>query len=140
MAIPLINGIQYSWSNIKLQLFGVPVIGITEISYNRKQKKENNYGSGVEPVSRGYGNKEYDGSISIYLDEWNKIIQSASNKDPLDIPPFNIEVLFGGSSVQFKHDILRFCEFMEDPMDAKQGDTKLLVKLPLIIGAIEHKA
>ena len=53
MATPLINGVNYSWSNIKFNLFGVPVVGITEINYTRKQNKENQYGAGVEPVSRG---------------------------------------------------------------------------------------
>lgn len=137
---PLINGINYSWANIKVNLFGVPVVGITEINYNRKQKKENNYGLGVDPVSRGYGNKEYDGDITIYLDEWKRIIDASPNRDPLDIKPFDIQVLFGGSSVAFKQDTLRSCEFLEDPMQAKQGDSKLLVKIPLIIALIEHKA
>lgn len=140
MATPLINGVNYSWANIKLNLFGVPVVGIMEINYNRKQKKENNYGYGVEPVSRGYGNKEYEGDITIYLDEWKRIIAASPNRDPLDIKPFDIQVLFGGSSVQFAQDTLRSCEFLEDPMNAKQGDTKLTVKIPIIIALIEHSA
>ena len=64
MANPLINGVTYSWSNVKLVLFGVPVIGITQIEYKRKQNKENNYGMGTDPISRGYGNKEYEGKIN----------------------------------------------------------------------------
>jgi hypothetical protein len=50
-ATPLINGINYSWANITVVLFGVPVVGILKIDYKRKQKKENNYGFGSEPVS-----------------------------------------------------------------------------------------
>ena len=57
MATPLINGINYSWANVKVILFGVPVVGITKIEYKTKQKKENQYGAGYEPISRGYGNK-----------------------------------------------------------------------------------
>lgn len=136
---PLINGVNYSWSNVKLNLFGVIVNGITEISYGRKQKKENNYGVGVDAVSRGYGNVENEGKITIYLDEWKRIIAAAPNKDPLSIKPFDIQVLFGGSSVQFSQDTLRACEFMNDPMDAKQGDSKLMVTIDLVIGLIEHQ-
>jgi len=135
---PLINGVNYSWSNIKFNLFGVPVVGITEINYNRKQKKENNYGYGAEPISRGYGNKEYEGDITIYLDEWKKIIAASPDRDPLTIPPFQVQVLFGGSSLNFEQDTLEMVEFMEDPMQSKQGDTKILVKIPLIIGLISH--
>jgi hypothetical protein len=135
---PLINGISHSWANVKLNLFGVPVVGITEINYARKQKKENNYGSGVDPVSRGYGNVENEGSITIYREEWLRIIQASPNRDPLQIPPFDIQVLFGGSSVSFAQDTLRAVEFTNDPFEGKQGDSALMVKLDLVIGLIEH--
>jgi len=138
MASPLINGINYSWANIKFNLFGVPVIGITEIEYSRKMKKENNYGLGQDPISRGYGNIENEASISLYWDEWRKIISAAQNNDPLFIRPFDIQVLFGSSSLNFKQDTLRACEFMDDPFTAKQGDTKLIIKIPIIVGLIEH--
>ena len=138
MATPLINGINYSWANVKFNLFGVPLIGITEIDYDRKMKKDNNYGYGQDPISRGYGNIENSGSISIYWDEWRRVIAAAPSSDPLFIKPFDIQVLFGSSSLNFKQDTLRSCEFMEDPFSVKQGDSKIMVKLPLIIALIEH--
>ena len=137
MATPLINGVNYSWANIKLILFGVPVVGITKISYKTKQKKENQYGAGYEPVSRGYGNKEYEGSIEIYTDELKRIINSAPNRDLMAIPPFNIDIVFeDGNSGFLTQDKLQMCEFTEEGLDASQGDTKLLVSLPLVIGKI----
>lgn len=135
---PLINGVAYSWSNVKVNLFGVPVVGITEVNFNNKQKKENNYGAGINPVSRGYGNVEPEADITIYWDEWIKIIDASPDKNPLNIAPFDIQILFGGSSVNFKQVNLRSCEFLEDPFQAKQGDNKLVVKIPLIVGLIEH--
>jgi hypothetical protein len=133
---PLINGVAFSWSSISLVLFGVPVVGITSIEYKRKQTKTNNYGAGVEPVSRGYGKKECDGSIEIYLDEWKRIIAAAPSRDPLDIGWFDIQVLYGNSIADATKDVLKAVEFMEDPFAAKEGDTKLTVKLPLIIAGI----
>lgn len=138
MPTPLINGINYSWANVKFNLFGVPVIGITEIDYDRKMKKDNNYGYGQDAISRGYGNIENSGSISIYWDEWRRIIIAAPSFDPLFIKPFDIQVLFGSTSLNFKQDTLRACEFLEDPFSVKQGDSKIMVKLPLIIALIEH--
>jgi hypothetical protein len=136
MSTPLINGINYSWANVNLVLFGVPVVGITKIDYKRKQKKENNYGVGSQPVSRGYGNYEYEGSIELYLDEWKRIIAAAPNRDPLSIAPFDIQVTFSGRGLTAETDVLKSCEFMEDNFTASQGDTKLMVTVPLIIGAI----
>ena len=137
MATPLINGVNYSWANVKLILFGVPVVGITKISYKTKQKKENQYGAGYEPVSRGYGNKEYEGSIEIYTDELKNIIASAPNRDLMAIPPFNIQVVFEDATGGFlTQDDLLFCEFTEEGLEASQSDAKLLVSLPLVIGKI----
>lgn len=139
MATPLINGINYSWAGIKLVLFGVPVVGITKISYNAKQKKENNYGAGTEPVSRGYGNTEYEASIELYMDEWKRIIAASPNRNPLAIPPFDIQVLYGSNAIAPDQiDVLKSCEFLENPLDASQGDTKLMVTIPLIIAGIER--
>jgi hypothetical protein len=139
MATALINGINYSWSDIKFILFGVPVRGIVKIEYKAKQSKENNYGFGVNPVSRGYGNKEYEASIELYKDEWNAVINAAPNRDPLDIAPFDIQVIAGSSRVTAFTDVLQQCEFMEDPFTVGQGDSKIMVTLPLIIAGVEHK-
>lgn len=57
MAAVLVNGVNWSWANLNNIAFGVPVIGILAINYKIKQNKENNYGVGNEPISRGYGNK-----------------------------------------------------------------------------------
>jgi len=135
----LINGVNYSWSNVSLVLFGVPVVGITKIEYKAKQKKDDNYGFGVEPISRGYGNKEYDAKITLYKDEWNNIIAAAPNRDPLAIPFFDIQVSFGGSRVTASTDVLLSCEFLEDPFTVGQGDTKIMIELPLKIAGINHK-
>jgi hypothetical protein len=138
MATPLINGVNYSWSNISVILFGQPVIGIVSISYKIKQEKKNNYGSGTEPISRGYGRTEYEGEIELYTDTWKAIIASSPSRNPLLIAPFNIPVTFSGQGVLTQKDVLRMVEFMENPLDTKEGDTKITVKIPLIIGGIDR--
>lgn len=134
----LINGVNYSWSNISLILFGTPVLGIISIDYKEKQKKDNNYGAGSKPVSRGYGNFEYEGSIEIYTDTWKAIIDGSPNRSPLLIPPFNIPITFGGDGVITTRDVLKAVEFLENPFEGKSGDTKLTIKIPLIIGDIQR--
>ena len=136
--VPLINGVNHSWNNVKLVLFGVPVMGITKIEYKVKQKKENNYGAGSEPTSRGYGNKEYEGKITLYREEWQAIIDASPLRDPLAIDFFDIQVVYGGTRVTPATDILQACEFLEDPLTVGQGDTKIMVEIPIIIGSIQH--
>jgi hypothetical protein len=36
---PIVNGVNYSWSNVSLILFGTPVIGILSIDYKRKAEE-----------------------------------------------------------------------------------------------------
>lgn len=134
----LVNGTNYSWVNVQMVLFGVPVKGITKINYKKKQEKTNNYGSGEDPISRGIGRKEYEASIEVYRDEWQKIIDASPSKDPLDIPPFDIPVVFGGTRVTAKTDVLLACEFMEDAFEVNEGDTSIKLTIPLIIAGVKH--
>ena len=136
---PLINGISVSWANVKLVLFGVPVVGITKIEYKKKQKIEDHYGVGQEPTSRGYGNNEYEAKITLYKEEWNKIISAAPARDPLQIPFFDIQVTFQATSQPAHCDVLQACNFMEDAFTIGQGDTKSMVDIPLRIAGIVHK-
>lgn len=138
MATPLVNGINYSWANISLILFGTPVVGIISITYKEKQEKVNNFGAGSRPVSRGYGRIDCEGEIELYTDTWKAIIAGSPGRNPLNIPPFDIPVTFGGEGVLTDKDVLRAVEFMENPFEGKEGDTKLTVKIPLIIAAIDR--
>lgn len=139
MAAPLINGVNYSWSNITWSWYTLPLVGIRSISYEAKQKKELNYGQGVYPISESVGNYEYTAEIEIYLDEWNKIQNAAPGGDPLQIPRSDMLINFGGSRVAAKTDILQMVSFTNDPVVVKQGDTMIAVKLTLSVAGILHE-
>jgi len=138
MATPvvLINGVNYSWINATIPIFGVPLIGITKFMVKRSQVKENNYGRGAEPVSRGYGRKEYEASITVYFDELAKIIAANGGQDITDIPPFDFPIVLAGAFVGFKKITVKSAEFTQSLIDSSEGDTKILIELPLIIGGI----
>ncbi len=136
--VPLVNGVNYAWVNLNLVLFGIPIKGITKISWKKKAEKTNNYGAGPDPVSRASGRNEYEASIEVYRDEWQRIIDIAPEKDPLQIPPFDIPVVFGGSRVTANTVILQACEFLEDAFEANEGDTSLKITIPLIIAGIKN--
>jgi len=132
----IINGVNYSWGNLSVVLYGNIVIGITKISFKRRQEKKNNHGWGNKPVYRGYGRYEFEGSMELYTDELKKIIAAAPNGDIMQILPSDIQIVFAGSRVLPTKDVLQAVEFMEDGLDASEGDTKLLVTLPIIIGDV----
>lgn len=133
----LINGVNYSWGNLSVVLFGNIVVGITKLSYKAKQEKTLNHGWGNEPVSIGYGRKDYEGSMELYSDEWRKIIAAAPNNDPLQIIGSDIQIVFAGSRVLPTKDVLKYVEFLENPFDGSEGDTRFVVTIPLLIAGID---
>jgi hypothetical protein len=52
----LINGVEPSWSNVKINIGGVLVTGITAISYKDKQVIDPVYGIGQTVIAVGYEN------------------------------------------------------------------------------------
>lgn len=134
----LVNGVSYSWVHINFILYGVPVKGITKITWKKKSDKVNNYGAGPDPVSRGYGRNEYEASIELYREEWQRIIDISPDKDPLSIPPQDVPVVFGGSRVTAKTVVLQAVELLEDAFEANEGDTSLKISIPLIIAGVKN--
>lgn len=139
MATTLINGVSYAWSSVTVPIAGVPIVGITKIAYKKTQNKENIYGAGSMPVSRGYGNKEFEGSITIKREELNRLILAAPNKDISDIPPFDIPVIYAAAGQTPTVDTLKMVEFKGYDQTTNQGDTSIDVELELVIGDIVTK-
>ena len=135
--VALINGVNYSWLNTTVVLFGVPLIGVVKIELMAEQTKENNYGLGADPTSRGYGNKSYTGTLTVYYDELAKIIDAAPGRDILDIPPFDLPLTLTGARVNTRTIVAKMVEFTKHGIPTNQGDAKIQVDLPLIVGFIK---
>jgi hypothetical protein len=134
----MVNGINYSWGNIIISIFGVPVISSQKIDFKTAQEKSNTYGLGFDVISRGYGNKTYEGSIEMLQDDWQNIVQASPNKDPLNIPPFQVRIILGGSRVTARTIKLNNVEFTENSFTSSQGDTKIPVNIPFIFAGIKN--
>ena len=138
--VPLINGKAYEWADVNVMIMGVPIAGITAIKYNDDQDMENNYGAGNKPVSRGYGNITFDDCALTLMSEEVEALQKLSPTGRIqDIPEFNIIVAYiptGGLPV--KH-TLKMVRFKSNKRDTKQGDKKIEVELPIIVGDIKWK-
>ncbi len=74
--------------------------------------------------------------MELYTDEWKRLIASSPNNNPLLLLPSDIQIVFAGSRVLPNKDVLQAVEFLEDGLEASEGDTKLLITIPLLIGDI----
>lgn len=134
----LIQGVLYGACNLNNIAFGVPVVGITAISWSRKQNTTNEYGLGQEPIGAGYGQISYEGKITVYKEWWKAVKDARPDKDPFSILPFNWTISYGNATAPGLAPVAPFTEtlrnfrFMEDNFNANSGDTKLLLDIPFV--------
>jgi len=132
----LINGVAVVWSDIQIPFLGVPLTGITAIDFSEKQEKTNNYGIGNKPVSRGYGRKTFEGSITMLAEEWKNVAAAAPNGSINDIPMFDLPILFLNATGLYMRITLKGVDFTDAAFKAKEGDTMIPIEMPFIFGEL----
>lgn len=139
-AVPLINGVEYSWGDIVCTIGGVPVIGITAIEYTDDQVVENHYGSGRHPVSRSKGRITPSAKITLAMSEVIGLQAKSPTGRLQDLAPFDIGVSYLPEDGQIVHEKIRNCQFKKNSRVWKEGDTRQLVELELLPSHIQwHK-
>ena len=135
--IPLINGAAYAWANLRAQMLGQTIAGITALSYEDTQEKVNNWGAGSMPVSRGLGKYEAKGSMTLEMKELERIQAALPPGGRIqDIAPFPVISSFVNPSNQLVTHTLHNCEFTGNKRDLKTGDTNVECELELIVSHI----
>ena len=137
---PEINGVVHGWSSLVVNIAGIPVTGITKISYSDEQAIENIYGAGQHPVGRGYGKIESKASISLLRGEVEAIRSASPTGRLQDIAPFDIIVQFVPTAGQkiVTHRI-RNAQFKSDSVEVSEGDTSNAADFELIISRIDWR-
>lgn len=140
MLKPLINGVSYSYSQIIVNIMGVPIFGIQSINYGHTQEIENIYGAGVNPVSRGYGNKVPTASFTILMEEVQNIMSAIPSRDLTDIPEFDISVIYVDDSLRVPTvtHVVRNCRFLNNNISSNQNDKSIPITLDVLPSHIDY--
>lgn len=133
----LINGTNYGFADISLSLMSVPLVSIREINYSETQEMEDFFGAGTRPISRGYGKVTATASITISMDELENIQTIAPGKNIMNIPEFDISVVFIPNSGLIKKHKIRNCKFKNNTREMKQDDKAFFITLELLTSDIE---
>ncbi|RKW07278.1 hypothetical protein [Capnocytophaga granulosa] len=137
---PLINGREYGWADIICTIGGVPVTGIVAIKYEESQEKENVYGAGRHPVSRGYGRVKTTASITL-LSATVMALKAKAPKGQLHrIAPFSITINYQPDNQPLVTHILKNCEFQKTAFEWKEGDMHKEIELELIVSHVVDKS
>lgn len=135
--VPLINGRAHDWASITLCYANVIVAGITAIKYGETRDKQDNYGLGSRPVSRGYGQVKATSNITMLAEEVAALEKIAPNGDITLLPPTDVVVSFIPiGSTEIATHILKNFEFKENARDMKAGDMGIEVSMECIVSHI----
>lgn len=134
---PLINGREYGWADIVVNVSATALTGIKAIKYEEEQEKENIYGAGRNPVSRGYGRVKTTGSITLLSATVFNLQSNAPGAKLHNIAPFPVVVMYQPETGPIIKHTLKNCEFKKTTFDWKEGDMSKDVELELVISHIE---
>ena len=134
----MINGTEYAWEDISINMHGKVINGITDIKYSASKEHLNIYGKGDEPIAIGRGKKSYEASMTLLQSEIEALQTELDNGDDLtDIPPFEVTVSYqvapGGALVT---DILQYVRIGSYEKGSAEGSTHTPVSLSLVVGKI----
>ena len=136
--IPLVNGRAYDFAQIVVTILGVPLAGVSAISYAEEQEKTNNFGQGNRPVSRGQGAIDASGSITISMNDVEALRDVAPDGSLLKIPAFDIVVTYLNAQKVVSH-VMKNCEFLNDGVEADQGTTNIERAFDLVVSDVKYR-
>lgn len=128
----LINGREYEWADISLNVGGVDIKGFRNISYKESQEKEHLHAKGNKPRSIQRGNKTYSGSLTFTQSEIRAMKSAAGSLSLLDI---NVDIIVayvpdGSDKIQVV--TIRGAEFTDVEEKMAQGDKFMEIELPFL--------
>jgi hypothetical protein len=135
---PLINGVAYAHADIVVNIFGVPLIGITAIEYGDPQDITGNYSTGQHMTSVGFGQVKPFANITMTMELIQTIQNLAPNGKLQNIPFFDIGVNFlpeGG--VLIRHS-LKKVRFKGRNPNSQVGGSQIEEKLELFVADISY--
>lgn len=138
MSKVLVNGRAFDFVQITTTILGVPMPSVSAISYVRTKEIVDNFGAGDEPVSRGEGPKSTEASITLSMNDVEALRSAAPNGDLLDLPAFEIVVVFGNAQDPQRH-VLKNVQFKDDGVEATQGDTDISRSFSLAVSHVAYR-
>lgn len=138
MAVPLINGRSFDFSQLIPVYLGVPLVSLSNISYEETQEKTNNFGTGNRPISRGHAAIDATGSMELAMNDIEALREVAPEGSLLLLPADDFILTFGNPQNIQTH-VLKNLEFINDGVSGAQGDTDLKMTLNFVISHVKYR-
>jgi hypothetical protein len=129
----MINGVEYTYEDIQVEIFGRVLEGVEAVKYGATKNHYNIHGRGNKPVAMGKGKKDSTpGSLTIHQSEF-EALQAATprGKDPTDWAPFDITVAYAPEGGEITVDVVPNCRVSrwEKGMTTEEGHMTIDLEL-----------
>ncbi len=128
----LINGREYEWADICLNVGGIEIKGFRNISYKESMEKEVRYGKGRSGHGVQRGNKSITGSITLTQSEIMALKTAAGARSLLDIQVDIVVAYVPENSAKITVDTILGVEFTDLEKKMEQGAKFMEIELPFI--------
>jgi len=136
--VPLINGVAYAHADITLEIFGVPIIGLTAIEYGDAQDITPNYSTGQLPTSVGFGAIKFSAKLTLTTEAVQAIQRVAPGGRLQNIQFFNIGVNFLPDSGVLVRHALKACRFMGRQLSSAVNGSQIEESLDIFVADIDY--
>jgi hypothetical protein len=133
---PLINGEVHSGASVEVQVNGIVIYNVKELTYDEKQEVTEVYGMQGNPVARSFGKITREGSITIGIEEKEALTAVAPNRRLQELNLIII-VSYTVGTTPIIHRLTN-CTPKNNGATAKSGDNELSYKIDLAVGDIKY--
>lgn len=134
-----INGKQFSWADVRANLLGRTLQGITEIEYDDSEDVLSTMGQGKYPLGYTQGNYKATAKMTLWMSEVEALSYAlAEGKRIQDIAPFDITVVYlDDETGNLVTHVLKGCKFTKRSQKTGNGNADAItVALELYVTQI----
>ena len=137
-----INGLLYSWADIRINLLGRDIVGILAIDYSDGQTTKPVMGRGKKRIGRVSGMYEASATLTLEMSEVEALnLSLPSGTSIYDIAPFDVTIVYVNAEQLLVTHVLKECVFTKQDRSSKAGEVKEIeVKLRLDVAEIDWAA
>ncbi len=142
MADIAINGLLYSWADVRINLLGRDIVGILAVDYEDGQTTKAVYGHGKKRIGRVSGMYTASATLTLEMGEVEALnLSLPTGTSMYDIAPFDVTISYVNSEQILVTHVLHQCIFTKQNRTSKAGEVKEIeVKLPLDVADIDWQA
>lgn len=136
MDYPRINGMEYDYSCIELNILNLVLKGYEEISYSHDCEPGEGRGTHQQALGTTPGEYKAEGSVTILLSDYHELLSAVGTGYML--VTFPISVTYGNDFTPLVTDTLHGCRIKKVEKQHQKGNEPLKVKLDLYVAQVDE--